>query len=89
MHGEAETYPLSPVARIRFLHRGCSQTSSAASAVSAHQHMARLKSGLSRKRGRKAATALRMDASDASGYVSVGCFACDLGTETRLGEAAP
>lgn len=33
--------------------------------------------------------ALRMVASEASGYVSVGCFACERGTETDFGEGAP
>lgn len=61
------TYPLSPVARIKFFHLGCSQMSSAASAVSVHQHMARLKSFLFLKRGRNAEMALRIVASEALG----------------------
>lgn len=69
------THPLSPVARIKFFHLGCSQIRRAVSAVSVHQHSARLNSSLSAKRGRNVAMALRMPFSDASGYVSVGCFA--------------
>jgi len=42
----ADTHPLSPVAKIKFFHFGCSQISSAASEVSVHQHRARLKSSL-------------------------------------------
>lgn len=69
------THPLSPVARMKFFHFGCSQISSAASAVSVHQHKALLNSSFSLNRGRKAAIALRIVTSDASGIVSVGCFA--------------
>lgn len=63
--------------------------SSAASAVSVHQHMARLNSSLFLNCGRKAEMALLMVTSDESGYVSVGCFACDRGTEMFFGEDAP
>lgn len=83
------TYPLSPVAKIKFFHLGCSQISRFASAVSVHQHIVRLKSSLSLKRGKSLAIAFRMVTSEASGYVSVGCFACDRGTDIILGEAAP
>lgn len=74
---------------MKFFQRGCSQISSAASAVSVHQHMARLNSSLSLKRGRNAEIALFMVASEASGYVSVGCFAWERGTETSFREGAP
>jgi hypothetical protein len=63
--------------------------SNAASAVSVHQHNARLNSSLFLNFGRNVATAFRMLTSDASGYVSVGCFACDLGTEMRFCADAP
>lgn len=33
--------------------------------------------------------ALRMVVSEALGYVSVGCFACERGTDTGLGASAP
>ncbi len=64
---EKITYPLSPVARMKFFHLGCSQISSAASAVSVHQQSALLKSSLSLKRGRNVEMALLMVTSDASG----------------------
>lgn len=83
------TYPLSPVARMKFFHLGCSHISNAASAVSVHQHIARLKSSFSWKRGRRVEMALRIVTSDASGYVSVGCLACDRGTEIGFGVGAP
>ena len=83
------TYPLSPVASTKLRHCGCSQINNAASAVSVHQHIARLNNSLFLNWGKKVATAFRMLTSDASGYVSVGCFACDLGTEMRFGAEAP
>ena len=70
-----KTHPLSPVARMKFFHFGCSQIRSEASAVSVHQHMALLKISLSLKRGRKVEMAFRTLTSEASGYVSVGCLA--------------
>jgi hypothetical protein len=82
-------HPLSPVARIKFLHRGCSHSNIAASAVFVHQHMDRLKTSLSVYCGRKASMALRIERSEVSGYVSVGCFAFERGTETGLGAVAP
>src|SRR4051794_40197273 len=88
-HSWAFAYPLSPVAKIKFFHLGCSQINRLASAVSVHQHIARLKSSLSLNWGMSLAIAFRMVTSDASGYVSVGCWACDRGTEISLGEAAP
>jgi hypothetical protein len=83
------TYPLSPVASMKCFHLGCSHNSNAASAVSVHQHIARLKSSFRLKRGKKVEMALRMVTSDASGYVSVGCLACDRGTEMGFGGGAP
>jgi hypothetical protein len=63
--------------------------SNAASDVSVHQHSARLNSSLFWNRGRYVDIAFLIEISDESGYVSVGCFACDLGTEMRLGSDAP
>lgn len=60
-------YPLSPVANIKFFHLGCSQINKLASAVSVHQHIDRLKSSWSLKRGMNLAIAFRMLASEASG----------------------
>lgn len=74
---------------MKFFHLGCSHMSSDESAVSVHQHMDRLKSSLCVKRGRYVAMALRMVVSEALGYVSVGCFACERGTDTGFGESAP
>jgi hypothetical protein len=48
-----------------------------------------LKSSLFVNRGINLVIALRMVASEASGYVSVGCFACDRGTEMSFGDEAP
>ncbi len=86
---ESSTYPLSPVASIRFFHFGCSQINNAASAVSVHQHMVLLKISRSLKRGRKVSMARRIDTSEASGYVSVGCLACERGIDIRFEELAP
>ena len=69
------TDPLSPVARIKFFHLGCSHINKEASAVSVHQHIVRLKIFRSLKRGRKVEMDFRTLTSEASGYVSVGCFA--------------
>lgn len=74
---------------MKFFQRGCSHISTFASAVSVHQHIVRLNSSLSVKRGRNRAIAFLMVTSEASGYVSVGCWAWDLGTEMGLGEEAP
>jgi hypothetical protein len=54
-----------------------------------HQHNARLKSSFSLNLGRNDEMAFFIVTSDASGYVSVGCLACDRGTEIRLGDDAP
>jgi hypothetical protein len=83
------THPESPVARIKFFHCGCSHTSSDALAVSVHQHNARLNSGFCTNWGKYVSIALRMETSEAFGYVSVGCAAWERGTETRLGDEAP
>lgn len=83
------TYPLSPVASTKFFHSGCSHIKSAASAVSVHQHKCLLNSSFLVNLGRKVAMALRMLTSEASGYVSDGCFAADLGTEMRFGAFVP
>lgn len=88
-HLHKMTHPLSPVARIKFLHLGCSQIKRLASAVSVHQHIALFRSGRSWKAGMNLAIAFRIVTSEASGYVSVGCSACDLGTLTRLSCVAP
>jgi len=84
-----DTYPLSPVASTKFFHCGCSHIKSAASAVSVHQHKCLLNNSFSVNLGRKVEIAFLMLTSDASGYVSVGCFAADRGTEIRLGAVAP
>jgi hypothetical protein len=63
----SSTYPLSPVAKIKFFHLGCSQINKLASAVSVHQHMLLLKSSLSLKRGINLAIAFRMVSSEESG----------------------
>lgn len=60
-------YPLSPVASMKLFHLGCSQISSAASAVSVHQHIVLLNSSLSLNRGRNAEMALFIVASEACG----------------------
>jgi hypothetical protein len=51
--------------------------------------MERLNSSLFVNFGKKRAIALRIVTSDAWGYVSVGCFACERGTEIRFGLEAP
>lgn len=65
-----QTYPLSPVASIKFFQRGCSQINKLASAVSVHQHIVRLRRSLSANCGINLVTALRIVPSEASGYVS-------------------
>lgn len=84
-----DTYPLSPVANTKFFHCGCSHINKAASAVSVHQHKCLLNNSFSVNFGKKVAIAFLMLASDASGYVSVGCFAADRGTEMRFGAETP
>lgn len=84
-----KTYPLSPVASTRFLNRGCSHTSRFASAVSVHQHIVRLKSSLLVNLGKNLAIAFLMVISDAAGYVSLGCWAWERGTETGFAAEAP
>lgn len=83
------TYPLSPVAKIKFFHLGCSHIKRLASAVSVHQHSALLNSSFSLNLGKKAEIARRIDASDSSGMVSVGCLAWERGKEMCLVEEAP
>lgn len=66
-YNRTKTYPLSPVARIKFFHSGCSHINSAASAVSVHQHRCLLNSSFSVNLGRNVAIALRILTSEASG----------------------
>jgi hypothetical protein len=65
--GDLKTYPLSPVARTKFFHLGCSHISNAASAVSVHQHKCLLNSSLSVNFGKNVAIAFRILASEAFG----------------------
>ena len=62
-----KTYPLSPVARTKFFHSGCSHISNAASAVSVHQHKCLLNNSFSVNVGKNVAMAFRILTSEASG----------------------